>query len=67
VGSYFPGDTMAGTLKGTNICRPCPMLLSQAEVKGGPHGDNLSVVAVRWEETYTDDASSSHFDPDHGA
>ena len=35
------------------------MLLSQAEIKGGAHGDNLSAVAVRWEESYVEDASSS--------
>jgi len=35
------------------------MLLDQAEIKGGIHGDNLSVVAVRWEDSYVEDASSS--------
>jgi hypothetical protein len=34
------------------------MLLAQAETKGGSHGDNLSAVAVRWEDTYVDEASS---------
>ena len=50
---------MAQTLKGSNIVHTVPMLLSQAEAKGGAHVDNLSVVAVRWEETYLDEASSS--------
>ena len=31
----------------------------QAELKGGAHGDNLSVVAVRWEDAYVEDASSA--------
>ena len=35
------------------------MLLSQTEAKAGSHGDNLSAVAVRWEQSYVDEASSS--------
>ncbi len=53
------GDAMAMALKGTNLLQAVPMLLNQAEQKGGAHGDNLSVVAVRWEDTYVEDASSS--------
>lgn len=53
------GDLMAVSLKGTNLIQSIPMLLSQAETKGGAHGDNLSAVAVRWEESYIDDASSA--------
>lgn len=53
------GDLMAVALKGTNLLQAIPMLLSQAEIKGGAHGDNLSAVAVRWEESYVEDASSS--------
>jgi serine/threonine protein phosphatase PrpC len=54
-----PGDAMAAALTGANIVNTMPMLLTQAETKGGPHVDNLSVVAVRWEDNYVDDASSS--------
>jgi len=53
------GELMAVTLKGANLIQALPMLLSQAEVKGGPHGDNLSAVAVRWEDAYVDEASSA--------
>ena len=53
------GETMAIALKGANIMHAVPMLLSQAEAKGGAHVDNLSVVAVRWEENYVEEASSS--------
>jgi serine/threonine protein phosphatase PrpC len=53
------GNAMAQALKGSNIVHTVPMLLSQAEAKGGQHVDNLSVVAARWEETYIDEASSS--------
>ena len=55
----IPGEMMAVALKGTNLMQAVPMLLNQAELKGGAHGDNLSVVAVRWEETYVEDASSA--------
>ena len=55
----LPGTDMARTLQGANIVHAVPQLLSQAETKGGQHVDNLSVVAVRWEDTYIDDASSS--------
>ena len=53
------GELMAVTLKGANLLQAVPMLLSQAEAKAGSHGDNLSAVAVRWEEAYVDDASSA--------
>ena len=53
------GELMAVSLKGATLIQAVPMLLSQAETKGGQHGDNLSVVAVRWEEAYVDDASSA--------
>ncbi len=54
-----PGDTMALALKGTNLVHTVPMLLTQAETKGGAHADNLSVIAVRWEDNYGEDASSA--------
>ena len=53
------GEQMAIALKGANLVHTMPMLLSQAEAKGGKHTDNLSVVAVRWEDTYVKDGSSS--------
>ena len=53
------GETMALALKGTNLVHTVPMLLTQAETKGGAHADNLSVIAVRWEDTYGEEASSA--------
>jgi len=53
------GESMAITLKGANVLQAVPMLLSQAETRAGPHGDNLSVVAMRWEETYVEPNASS--------
>ena len=53
------GDMMAVALKGSNLLLAVPMILNQAETKGGPHRDNLSVVAVRWEDAYVEEASSA--------
>ena len=53
------GETMAVTLKGANILQAVPMLLGQAETRAGAHGDNLSVVAMRWEETVVEPSDSS--------
>ncbi len=53
------GDMMAVALKGSNLLQAVPMVLNQAETKGGPHRDNLSVVAVRWEDAYVEEASSA--------
>ena len=53
------GDMMAVALKGSNLLQAVPMILNQAETKGGPHRDNLWVVAVRWEDAYVEEASSA--------
>jgi len=53
------GEMMAAALKNANLLQAVPMLLEQAEIKGGEYGDNLSVVAVRWEDTYVEEASSA--------
>jgi serine/threonine protein phosphatase PrpC len=55
----IPAELMAVALKGANLLQAVPMLLNQAEQKGGVHGDNLSVVAVRWEDAYVETASSA--------
>ena len=53
------GEMMAVALKGSNLMQAVPMLMSQAEIKGGPHGDNLSVVAVTLKKSYLEDVSSA--------
>ena len=55
----MPGDMMAAATKGANLLQVVPMILNQAETKGGQHGDNLSVDAVRWEDAYVEEASSA--------
>ncbi len=55
----LPGDAIVSALKGSNLMQAIPALLTQAEMIGGIHGDNLSVVAVRWEQSYVEESSSS--------
>ncbi len=53
------GEMMAVALKGANLLQVLPMLLNQAETKAGSHGDNLSAVAVCWEDNYVEALSSA--------
>ncbi len=55
----LPDGMINAALKGANLLQAVPALLTQAETRGGAHGDNLSVVAVRWEQSYVEEASSS--------
>jgi len=57
VWGVMPDEMLAIGLKNTNLIQAVPTLLGQAEVRGGAHGDNLSIVVVRWEDSYTEDAS----------
>ena len=54
----IPGEEMARTLNGANLVDALPQLLTEAEQRNGTQGDNLSLVAVRWEASYGDVASS---------
>ena len=54
----IPGEEMARVLKGANIANALPLLLDAAEHKAGHQGDNLSLVAARWEASYGDDVNS---------
>jgi len=55
----LPDNQIAATLKGASLLQAVPALLTQAELRGGKHGDNLSAVAVCWEQSYAEDPSSS--------
>jgi PPM family protein phosphatase len=55
----IPGEQMAASLHGGNLLQTTPALMAQAEALGGAHGDNLSVVAVRWEDNYVEALSSA--------
>jgi len=53
------GETMAVTLKTENLMQAVPMLLGQADIRGGPNADNLSAVVVRWEDSYVEAGTAS--------
>jgi hypothetical protein len=36
-----------------------PTLLDQAEARGGPHADNLSMIAVRWGDSYATSSAAA--------
>ena len=53
------GEMMAITLREANLMQTVPMLVTQAEIRGGPHADNVSTVVVRWEDNYVSAVDSS--------
>ena len=55
----LPPETVAVSLKQANLLKVVPTLMNQAETRGGPHCDNLSVVAVRWEDSYVEAPQST--------
>ena len=55
----MPGEEMAITLRGANLMQAVPQMIKDAEVRGGPKGDNVSAVAVCWEQSYHDDNCDS--------
>ena len=55
----IPDDSMAVTLKSDNLMHAVPGLLNQADIRGGPNADNLSAIAVRWEDSYVEPGSDT--------
>ena len=53
----YPDELLAHELRHENLMRSVPQLLDHAEEYSGPHGDNLSIVAVRWEDNYVEPGS----------
>jgi serine/threonine protein phosphatase PrpC len=49
---------LATALKTANLMHAVPTLLGQAETRCGPHADNLSMIAVRWGDSYVDESSA---------
>ncbi|HVE49387.1 MAG TPA: PP2C family serine/threonine-protein phosphatase [Casimicrobiaceae bacterium] len=58
--SVLSQNEMATYLTSTPILKTGPQMMREAEKRGGPDGDNLSTIIVRWgPETLTDEASST--------
>ena len=53
-------DEIAGWLTSTQILQTAPQMMREAEDRGGPEGDNLSTIIVRWgPETMPDEPSTT--------
>jgi serine/threonine protein phosphatase PrpC len=58
--SVYPQEEIARALTGAPILKSLPVLMREAEVRGGDGGDNLSLIAVRWgPETLTDEPTTT--------
>jgi len=58
--SVFPATEIATWLTSTPILKTAPRMLHEAEKRGGPEGDNLSAIIIRWgPETLTDEPSTT--------
>ncbi|MDO8788603.1 MAG: protein phosphatase 2C domain-containing protein [Sulfuritalea sp.] len=59
-GTWVPlGDTLATELASAPLTRSVPHLLDVAERAAGPGGDNLTLIAMRWEAPVAADKASS--------
>lgn len=52
-------EGLISALNSANLIEAVPALLEKAEARGGAHADNLSMVAVRWEQSYADEAANA--------
>lgn len=55
----LPEDLISRTLASGNVLQAAPALLNQAEARGGENADNLSLVVIRWEDSYAADTLGS--------
>ena len=58
--SVYPHGEMATMLTSTPILTTAPQMMREAEKRGGPEGDNLSAIIVRWgPETLADEPTTT--------
>jgi PPM family protein phosphatase len=58
--SVYPEGEMATMLTSTPILATAPQIMREAEDRGGPDGDNLSAIIVRWgPETLADEPTTT--------
>lgn len=55
----LPNDVIPRALATGNVVQATPALLNQAEARGGENADNLSLIAIRWEDSYAEDTLGS--------
>lgn len=54
-------EEMLAALQGSELAQGIPTCMNLAEQRNGVGGDNLSVIAVRWSESYVEPAGSTVF------
>ncbi|MDR0672793.1 MAG: serine/threonine-protein phosphatase [Zoogloeaceae bacterium] len=55
----MPGDILAQALQHPDLVQSAAQIVERAETWGGAQGDNLSLIAVRWEENYEEHSRST--------
>ena len=55
----YPDDLLAAALKDENLMKAIPELMERADGRGAQNADNLSIVAVRWEDNYVEPGSGN--------
>jgi serine/threonine protein phosphatase PrpC len=59
VWGVIPGAILAQALQHPNLIQAVPQCMDKVEEWAGSHGDNLSMIVVRWEDTYSELTRSS--------
>lgn len=52
-------EMIARAMGSGNVMQAVPALMNQAEARGGENADNLSMIALRWEDSYAEDTLGS--------
>ncbi len=55
----LPAEQISSAMANGNIMQAAPALLNNAETAGAANADNLSLIAMRWEEDYAADTLGS--------
>ncbi len=56
--SPLPNDALVRALGARNVMQAVPQLLAEAQAKAGDSCDNLSMIAIMWEDSYTGDPAA---------
>lgn len=59
VWGVLPADSLATGLNNPELMQAIPILLDEVEQRGGEYADNLSIIAVRWADSYLEASSST--------
>jgi serine/threonine protein phosphatase PrpC len=55
----YTDEMLATALQNENLMKVVPEIMEKADAHGGKNADNFSIVAVRWEDNYTETESES--------